>query len=128
MSDFPVSKSSLKKEKTKTYISLRRRGKMIVKKILSLLTLVLLLLFLIVSAFPGDGTDPDPDADPWNETSRREPLPEEEEASTIIIWVRTVPIPPYFMITFDKVSVSPSRQVTAGSKPTHSTSSASFAR
>jgi len=101
---------------------------MIVKKILSLLTLILLLLFLIVSAFPDDGTSPDPDADPWNETGRREPLPEEEDASTVIIWIRTTSLPPYFTITCAKVSVSPSRTVTAGSKTAHSRSSASPAR
>lgn len=102
---------------------------MITKKILSLLTLVLLLFLLIVSAFPDDGTDPDPDADPWNETIRRdEPLPDEEDASTIIIWVRTVSIPPYFIISFDKVQISPSPATATGSNSTHARSSSTVSR
>jgi len=122
-------KSSLKKEKTKTYISPWRRGKMMVKKILSLLTLILLLLFLIVSAFPDDGTDPQPDADPWDEqTGRREPLPEEEEPSIVIIGVRATSVPPYFTIVFQRAPLSPDRVVAAGSKTTHSRNSGSFAR
>lgn len=101
---------------------------MMVKKILSLFTLILLLLFLIVSAFPDDGTNFDPDADPWNENTGAEPYPEEEGTTIIVISIRTVSIPPFFVITFDKVSVSPSRQTTEESKPTHSKRSASFAR
>ncbi len=101
---------------------------MIVKKILSLLTLILLLLFLTVSAFPDEEDNPIPDADPWNETTGREPYPEEEGTTIIVISIRTVSIPPFFVITFDKVTVSPSRQTTEESKTTHSKRSASFAR
>jgi len=102
---------------------------MITKKILSLLTLVLLLFLLIVSAFPDDGSDPDPDADPWNETVRRdEPLPDDEDASTIIIWVRAVSYPPFFIVSFDKVQVSPSQTAVAGPNSTHVRSSSTLSR
>lgn len=93
---------------------------MIVKKLLSLLTLVFLILFLIVSAFPDDGTNPkpDPDADPWNETGC---APYDEEGTTIIIiTIGFLPSTPYFTFTAVKTSTSDAPVVTKESKSTSS--------
>jgi energy-converting hydrogenase Eha subunit F len=78
---------------------------MIVKKILSLLTLIFLILFLIVSAIPNDGTDPkpDPDADPWNETGS---APYNDDGNVIIITLGYISTPPYFTFTAQKVNIS----------------------
>jgi hypothetical protein len=87
------------------------------KKIVSLLTLLFLFFFLIVTAFPDD--DPITDADPWNETSGDEPIPQDESGFKII-YFKTVLFPPYFFIMYEKIPAPPSSTVTRGCKSTHS--------
>ncbi|MGB2697984.1 MAG: hypothetical protein WBD28_09040 [Candidatus Zixiibacteriota bacterium] len=94
---------------------------MIVKKILSLLTLIFLILFLIVSAIPNDGTDPkpDPDADPWNETGSA-PYYDNNDGNVIIITLGYISAPPYFTFTAQKVNISSAPAVKKVSKSTRS--------
>lgn len=92
-------------------------GKMKVKKVLSLLTLIFLIFFLVIPAFSGD--DPT-DADPWNETVFE---PDSEDVVTVIIIIRShiSPMVPYFV--FMKVNFSANPKITGGSSSTQAGSS-----
>lgn len=85
---------------------------MLVKKILSLLTLLFLVFFLIVSAFPDEGDDPIPDADPWDETTVK-PV-DKDEPVILVVSVSMVPFVPYFIILFERVPAPSTPKATRG--------------
>jgi len=94
------------------HLALSEEGKMRVKKVLSLFTLIFLIFFLVIPVFPGG--DPT-DADPWNETTI---APAHEDVDTVIIIVgpRFSSLVPYFVMM--KVQIPSTPKVTGGSSST----------